>query len=211
MKTIGIFLIILIFLFISGCGIMGGPTSVDLPRPTTTPMRWYQPVITFTPIPSVTAPAQIPISGNSLPPTLSVTIATNCRRGPSADYDILLAFFPGQIAAIVGKYTPTNYWVIQTANGYTCWLWGENAITTGDISLAPDYPVPPLPTSTSTPGPIYPASNNGPAPTNTLIPAPPSQPGHFRQPPKFKPFPPGNPFRHHGPNHGRNGSFLTIF
>ncbi len=228
MKKLGIALLILLTLLLASCAsILGGSTTNAYTRPVSTPLRWYPPAVTATPVPTVTNPAQIPASGDLTPPTISVSIATNCRYGPSADYPILLAFFPGDTASVIGKYTPTNYWVITTSNGYTCWLWGQNAIVTGNINSVPDYPVPNLPidlaTSTALPSDaqsLVPTSTNTPFPTNTPQPPPPAQ----NPPPKPRPTPPPppqpkppkppkppkfqffqNPFHIHGPNQNQNG------
>jgi len=87
--------------------------------------------------------------------TVSVTSDTNCREGPSQDFDVVLIAKPGQSFKVVGKNTPTNYWIIQDLAGGTCWLWGRYAVITGDPSTLPDYPTPatPAPDATKTPKP----------------------------------------------------------
>ena len=194
MKIMGITLFVLIVLLLGGCGILGGPANVNDARPTNTPLRWYVPAATLTPIPSITPPNPIPVSGLSTPPSISVSIATNCRRGPSADYDILLAFFPGEAALVIGKYTPSNYWVITTLNGYTCWLWGQNATLTGDINSIPEYPVPPLPSPTYTATPL---PNDTVVPANT--PAPTLPPPSDNPAPRPKPTKAPKSPKFHGP------------
>jgi hypothetical protein len=98
---------------------------------------------------------------------VSVTIATNCRTGPGTVYDMLFAMNPGQTAQIVGKYTPGNYLIINNPNGGVCWLWGQYAVVSGDISGLPEYPVPPTPT---------PKITLTPKPTLTPTLAPPAAP-----------------------------------
>jgi len=185
MKNIGILLLILTIVFVSGCDVLGGPSSIGYINPTSTPLRWYPAAATFTPMPSLTGAPQIPITGNYDLPPISVAVATNCRTGPSADYNIVLAFLPGQTALIIGKYTPANYWVIQTMNGYTCWLWGQYASIDGDTSSIPDYPVPPLPTPTHTPMLVKPAPDSG-TPMTSSTPSPQSDPSHHHGPPHQK-------------------------
>jgi hypothetical protein len=87
-------------------------------------------------------------------PMLTVNESTNCRAGPGQDYEILTVVFPGQQAEILGYYPPLNYWLIKTAVGETCWLWGEHAITTGSYWVVPTLTVPPTQTSTPPLAPI---------------------------------------------------------
>ena len=122
-------------------------------------------------------------------PTVTVSSATNCRTGPGAEYDLVLTFQPGASAEVIGKYSPSNYWIIKTPTGGTCWLWGAYATVLGNTaSLAemapPPAPVvdnssdqsssnsggskPPTPTPTTTPHMINPGiiQNIGPAQIN---------------------------------------------
>jgi hypothetical protein len=85
---------------------------------------------------------------------VSVSVATNCRGGPSTAYEILWSPLPGQTAEGVGKNAGLNYWIVKYPGG-TCWLWGQYATVTGNTSGLPEFPVP------ATPEPAVPA-----APTN---------------------------------------------
>ena len=112
---------------------------------------------------------------------VSVTVDTNCRKGPSSAYDLVFTVNPGQPETVVGKDTPDNYWIINNPSGGTCWLWGMNAVVTGNTSGLPEYPPPAKPTAkfTKTPKPT-----NTPKPTTTagLPPAaelPPAPPGNL--------------------------------
>jgi len=115
-----------------------------------------------------TAPAATPST-----PIVTVSAATNCRTGPGTNYDLVLTFQPGASAEVVGKYTPSNYWIIKTPTGGTCWLWGMYATVQGNVdSLAEIEPptAPPVavaPTTVPTSG-----SNSGsnPKPTATSKP-----------------------------------------
>jgi len=97
-----------------------------------------------------TATAAAPTATVTSGVKVSVTSDTNCRTGPSQNFDRVLVATPGQIFTVVGKNTPTNYWIIQTPTGGTCWLWGRYAVTTGDPSTLPEYPAPPEPTAAAT-------------------------------------------------------------
>ena len=74
--------------------------------------------------------------------TVSVTTATNCRTGPDINYSLVLTFQPGASAVVVGKYSPANYWIINTPTGGTCWLWGAYATVQGDTSTLPEIAAP---------------------------------------------------------------------
>lgn len=117
------------------------------------------------------------VTGTASGVEVSVTSVTNCRTGPSQAFDLVFAANPGQTFKVVGKNTPTNYWIIETATGGTCWLWGQYAVLTGDASILPEYPAPPAPTpkDTNTPKPT-----KTPKPTSTATwtpgPTPPAAP-----------------------------------
>lgn len=113
--------------------------SSATPAATETPS--LTPTITLTPTPSV--------------PEVTVTSATNCRTGPGTEYDLLYTLQPGQVAQIIGKYTPLNYWVINFPGGTMCWLWGQYAVVSGNIAALAEYPVP------ATPTPTMPAAPSG--------------------------------------------------
>ena len=79
-------------------------------------------------------------------PMVSVSTATNCRTGPSTDYDLLYTLDVGQTAEVVGKYSGGNYWVIKTpSGGGNCWLWGEYATIIGNTDNLPEMIPPPAP------------------------------------------------------------------
>jgi hypothetical protein len=88
------------------------------------------------------APAEAPTSPGNI---VSVSTATNCRTGPDINYTLVLTFQPGATAEVVGKYSPSNYWIINTPTGGTCWLWGAYASVTGDTSILPEIAAPPAP------------------------------------------------------------------
>lgn len=73
-------------------------------------------------------------------------------------YDLLWTMQPGQTAEVIGKHTPTGYWIIKYPGGQ-CWLWGQYATVSGNVGFLPEYPQPPTPT------PSKPA-----APTNFKVP-----------------------------------------
>jgi hypothetical protein len=95
--------------------------------------------------------------------TVTVSAETNCRRGPSISYVSDYSLPVGQTAEVIGKNTPTNYWIINIPGkaGATCWLWGKYATINGDSSGLKEYEIPatPTPSPTATVAPPAPVSN----------------------------------------------------
>ncbi|MHB8777787.1 MAG: SH3 domain-containing protein [Anaerolineales bacterium] len=113
------------------------PVVQDTPLPVSTSTQEFTPTITLTPTPSV--------------PTVTVSLNTNCRTGPGTQYDWIGALVIGQSAEVVGKNSTVNYWIIKTPGGSgICWLWGQYATVSGNISGLTEYAIP----STPTPSPI---------------------------------------------------------
>lgn len=109
-------------------------TATVTPSQTATPSA----TVTITPLPSIT-------SGLVM---ISVTRSTNCRAGPGKVYDYLGALLVGETTEVVGRDATRNYWYVRNPdrkNGF-CWLWGEYATVTGDISRLPVLTPPPTPT-----------------------------------------------------------------
>ncbi len=102
-------------------------------------------------------------------PIVTVSSATNCRTGPDPSYSLVLTFQPGSTAVVVGKYTPSNYWVIQTPTGGTCWLWGAYASVQGNVDALAEM-APPTPAAVSVAPTTAPTSGSVPVPTATTKP-----------------------------------------
>ncbi len=122
----------------------------------------------LTSVPANTAPPA------ATPSTTTVTVSsmTNCRTGPGSNYDLVLVFQPGATAEVVGKDTASNYWIIQTPTGGTCWLGGTYATVQGNVdALAemapPTSEVAAAPTTAPTSGS---GSSPKPSPTATSKP-----------------------------------------
>ena len=113
--------------------------------------------VTDTPEPTATANFTSTPAYTDTPTTLIVTVNanTNCRSGPGQEYEIVGALAIGQQAVVVGKYSPTSYWIIDNPIGSgICWLWGEHATITGDTSGLQEYAVPPTVTALPALAPI---------------------------------------------------------
>jgi len=100
-------------------------TPTPSPTPTVTPTSTQPPTATLTPTP--------------LPPMASVSIATNCRTGPSAAFPFTVSLQPGQVAEVAARSTVDNYWYIAIPDQTDeyCWLWDEYATVEGDVSALP--------------------------------------------------------------------------
>jgi hypothetical protein len=111
-------------------------------------------VATDTPGPTAT----IDVTPSPTIPMVSVSVSTNCRSGPSTDYEILWSLDPGEKAEVVGRNTPLNYWIVKIPNDGQCWLWGQYATVEGNISGLPEIPAP-APPPTATPSAPKPVTN----------------------------------------------------
>ena len=92
---------------------------------------------------------------------VSVSTATNCRTGPDINYSLVLTFQPGATAEVIGKYSPSNYWIINTPTGGTCWLWGAYASVQGDTSTLSEIAAPPPPVAAVQPTTEPPSGDGG--------------------------------------------------
>ena len=116
---------------------------------------------------STSAPALTPTPST---PTVTVSAATNCRTGPDPSYSLVLTFQPGATAPVVGKYSASNYWVITTPTGGTCWLWGQYAAVQGNTSTLAEIAPPPLPpTQVAAAAPTQVPTQPPAAPTKSII------------------------------------------
>lgn len=104
------------------------------------------PVYTNTPLPPTLTPT-ITLTPTPAIPYVSVSRDTSCRSGPGMAYTYRGALRVGEKAQIVGKHTPSNYWIIVNPDGDgDCWLWGEYAAVDGNTDQLIEYVVPAVPT-----------------------------------------------------------------
>jgi hypothetical protein len=92
-------------------------------------------------------------------PMLTVLESTNCREGPGQDYEVVFTYKPKKKLTILGRYDPTNYWLVKSdeTKGGRCWLWGEYVEVTGSYWAVPS--VTPPATATLAP-PLAPSIQN---------------------------------------------------
>src|SRR5688572_11725597 len=84
-------------------------------------------------------------------PMLTVLESTNCRTGPGEEYEVILTYLTGKELEIVGRYEPTNFWLVKSneSPAGTCWLFGGFVELTGSYLAVPSVTAPP----TTTPRP----------------------------------------------------------
>jgi hypothetical protein len=77
-------------------------------------------------------------------PVLTVLESTNCREGPGQDYEVVFTYLAKKQLQILGRYDPTNFWLVKSAeskNG-SCWLWGEYVELAGSYWAVPSVTPP---------------------------------------------------------------------
>jgi hypothetical protein len=77
-------------------------------------------------------------------PMLTVLEQTNCREGPGQDYEVIFTYLAKKKLQILGRYDPTNYWLVKSDETKTgnCWLWGEYVEVTGSYWAVPSVTPP---------------------------------------------------------------------
>lgn len=125
--------------------------------------------LAITPTPSftpTTQPSPTPIfTATPTTPMVSVTINTNCRKGPGQVYDVIGALLVGETAEVVGINSSSDNWIVKNPDNpsSTCWIWREYATIAGDQSGLPEVSIPPTPTPTQVlpPSPVSNLQGNG--------------------------------------------------
>lgn len=124
------------------------------------------PISTATPLEPATVTLEPTEAHTATPsiPMISVSLNTNCRKGPGRSYDFLGALLIGETEEVVALSTVPNYWYITNPDqpGEFCYLWGEYATVVGNTEALPQFTPLPSPTPTLTPTP-----SNTPTPTFT--------------------------------------------
>ena len=77
-------------------------------------------------------------------PMLTVIEQTNCREGPGQDYEVVFTYLAKKKLQILGRYDPTNYWLVKSDESQAghCWLWGEYVEVTGSYWVVPSVTPP---------------------------------------------------------------------
>lgn len=81
-------------------------------------------------------------------PMLTILQQTNCREGPGQDYQVIFTYLAKVKLEIIGRYDPTNFWLVKSPESKTgtCWLWGEYTEATGSYWVVPTLTPPPTAT-----------------------------------------------------------------
>jgi len=114
------------------------------------------PEFTFTP--SFTPSATFTLTPSK--PMVRVSVATNCRSGPTTQYALLGVLQVGESAEVVGRSVLTDTMIIKLPSKpeVTCWLWAQNASVSGDISGLPIVSIPYTPTPVASVNVVYSAT-----------------------------------------------------
>ncbi len=107
---------------------------------------------TFTALTTATSAVTATITPTYSTPMLTVLQQTNCRSGPGQDYDVVRTYLPKVQLQILGRYDPTNYWLVKTielksSTIGSCWLWGEYVKLSGSYWVVPTVTLPPTATT----------------------------------------------------------------
>ena len=120
------------------------PPMASPPRPAPTAAPPLLP--TTTPPPS---PTPVPATP-TLAATLQGTATGNlyCRTGPAPYYPSADTLTKGDTATVLARSETTDpypFWLVNTANGKTCWVWGRWFRVQGNTDLLPIATAPPPP------------------------------------------------------------------
>ena len=79
---------------------------------------------------------------------LTVLQQTNCREGPGQDYQVIFTYLAKVQLEIIGRYEPTNFWLVKSPESKTgtCWMWGEYTEASGSYWVVPTLTPPPTAT-----------------------------------------------------------------
>jgi hypothetical protein len=110
----------------------------------------------------------LPVTATPSLDIFTITLATNCRSGPGAEYPILTTFPVGAALNTVGRNEDSSWFYFDQPGEKPCWVISRNGTLSGDptglpVQVAPPTPIPtPLPPPTPTfvhsacvPGPTH--------------------------------------------------------
>ena len=127
-------------------------SSPSMPSLTTnTPEFSLTPSMTLSPTPSLTPLPTLTFTPP--PPMVSVSLETNCRKGPGKVFESVGVLHVGETTQVVGQDGYGDNWIVRNPDvpGGTCWLWSKYATVTGDWQSLPVIASPPTPTPLPTP------------------------------------------------------------
>ena len=111
--------------------------------------------ITSMPSSTATRAGTVTITPTFSTPMLTVLESTNCREGPGQDYKVVFTYLPNKELEILGRYEPTNFWLVKSAESGAgnCWLWGEFVEVVGSYWTVPSVTPPATATLAPPPAP----------------------------------------------------------
>ncbi len=107
---------------------------------------------------TIAGPAETATStATEAPPTLTVSVDTNCRSGPGFKYFYRGALLIGEVGQIVGKAEDGEYVVIVNPDrpGEECWVWLEYGQVFGSLDGVPIFDVPSIPKASGVGGYVW--------------------------------------------------------
>ncbi len=109
--------------------------------PTETPIN--TPLPSDTPSPSMTNTPSTPM--------IHATTNTNCRSGPSGNYDVVGYLTVGDLVQVLGRISNNSWWNIQNPDDLqkNCWVWAQTTVVDGNLSAIPIITPAPSPTPDS--------------------------------------------------------------
>jgi len=92
----------------------------------------------------------------SATPMAVIKAITYCRTGPGENYESIADVKPNQEAAVIGKDSAEDYWLIVSPSG-DCWVAAQYIAITGNIQNIPEVTPPPSTPSglPARPGSLY--------------------------------------------------------
>ncbi len=112
--------------------------------PTLAPPTSIPPIFTLTATETVVPFEPAPPTDTSSVPTISVTVATNCRLGPGVEFERVGMLLVGETTEIIGRDPLGQYWYVRNPDigAPYCWLSGQYAIISGNAFALPLQPLP---------------------------------------------------------------------
>jgi len=85
---------------------------------------------------------------DSIPPTFTLAVNANCRKGPDKRYTVMTAELAGKSFPIEGKSEDGNWFFVHLMENERCWFGSTVGNASGDLSQLRIYYGPPLSTDT---------------------------------------------------------------
>lgn len=118
---------------------------------TATPLAPLPPTNTAAPTVENTATAAptetqiVPTLTVSIPPEISMINNSNCRLGPSTNYNVVDQIANSEVMDVIGRDDKNTWWQVVNETGRKCWIFHENARPNRDFADLPIGDAPPLP------------------------------------------------------------------